>query len=91
MSLVIQWTDNDPVTGQRRYLHAERFAGVWHFKYRFQRRADWTTGLRPTREMWEHILDAVQRRSQRDDGAGPEDVAQIEQILAEYRDPPSFG
>lgn len=86
MSLTIQWHDNDPVTGQRRFLHAERFARVWHFKYRMARRTDWTR-LRPTRAMWEHVLDSLRRRCQRGDGAQDADVEQVEKILAELRDP----
>ena len=38
----IQWTDTDPDTGQRRYLRAERFAKVWRFQYKLQRRGEWT-------------------------------------------------
>ena len=40
----IKWTDSDPETGQRRFLCAERFAGVWRFKWKLQRRGDWTKG-----------------------------------------------
>jgi hypothetical protein len=90
MSLEIQWHDIDPVTGGRRYLRAELFAGVWSFKFKLQRRGDWTKGLRPTREMWEHVLDSLRRRYQRREGVEEDDVAQVERILAEYRDPPSF-
>ena len=38
----IKWTDSDPGTGQRRFLCAERFAGIWRFKWKLQRRGDWT-------------------------------------------------
>ena len=55
----IKWTDTDPETGQRRFLCAERFAGVWSFKWKLQRRGDWTKGLEPTRAMWEHVLDSL--------------------------------
>jgi len=41
----IKWTDADPETGQRRFLCAERFAGSWSFRYKFQRRGEWTRGL----------------------------------------------
>lgn len=77
----IKWTDTDPQTGERRYLCAERFAGVWSFKYKFQRRGEWTTGLEPTREIWEHVLDALQRRYRRREGVSDEDVEQVEKIL----------
>ena len=44
----IKWHDIDPETGQRRYLCAERFAGKWSFRWKLQRRGDWTPGLEPT-------------------------------------------
>ena len=55
----IKWTDVDPETGERRFLSAERFARVWHFKWKLQRRGTWTQNLEPTREMWEHVLDSL--------------------------------
>lgn len=77
----IKWHDIDPETGQRRFLCAERFAGVWSFKYKFQRRGDWTKGLEPTREMWEHIIDMLDRRYHRRDGVELEDIDQVRTIL----------
>ena len=62
MNIEIKWHDIDPDTGQRRYLCAERFAGVWKFRWKLQRRGEWTRGLEPTRAMWEHVLDALERR-----------------------------
>ena len=88
MSLEIQWNDIDPESGRRRYLRAERFAGVWSFKFKLQRRGDWTRGLQPTREMWEHILDALRRRFQRPEGVTEDDIAQVERILAELPEEP---
>jgi len=88
--LEIKWNDIDPTTGSRRYISAERFARVWRFKFKLQRRGDWTNGLQPTREMWEHVLDALKRRMQRNEGVEEIDVAQVVKILAEYRDPPSL-
>jgi hypothetical protein len=90
MSLEIQWTDTDPESGSRRFLRAERFAGVWSFKFKLQRRGEWTKGLQPTREMWEHVLDSLRRRYQRREGVEEEDIEQVERILAEFRDPPSL-
>ena len=77
----IKWTDTEPQTGQRRFLSAERFAGVWSFKWKLQRRGEWTRGLEPTREMWEILLDALQRRYRRREGVSDEDVLQVERIL----------
>ena len=36
----IKWTDTDPETGKRRFLCAERFAGVWSFRWKLQRRGE---------------------------------------------------
>jgi hypothetical protein len=83
----IQWTDTDPQTGQRRFLRAERFAGVWSFKWKLQRRGEWTRGLKPTRAMWEHVLDSLQRRYRRREGVSDEDVKQVEKILRAWREP----
>jgi hypothetical protein len=79
----IKWHDTDPDTGQRRYLSAERFAGAWKFRYKFQRRGEWTRGLQPTRAMWEHVLDALERRYWRREGVELEDIDAVKQILNE--------
>lgn len=79
----IKWTDDDPETGERRFLCAERFSRVWQFKWKLQRRGDWTRGLVPTRAMWEHVLDSLQRRYRRREGVSDADVAQVEKILRE--------
>ncbi len=89
MPIEIKWTDEDPETGQRRFLCAEKFAGQWHFKWKLQRRGEWTSGFRPTRATWEHVLDSLQRRYRRREGVSDEDIEQVEQILRNYRDPPS--
>jgi hypothetical protein len=81
----IKWHDIDPDTQARRYLCAERFAGVWKFRWKLQRRGDWTRGLEPTRAMWEHALDSLQRRYRRREGVSDADIAQVERILAEVR------
>jgi hypothetical protein len=83
----IKWTDEDPETGQRRFLCAERFAGVWRFKWKLQRRGDWARGLEPTRAMWEHVLDSLQRRYRRREGVSDEDLAQVEKILKGLPEP----
>jgi hypothetical protein len=79
----IKWTDNDRETGERRFLCAERFAGVWSFKWKLRRRGEWTRDLEPTRAMWEHILDSLQRRYRRREGVCEEDIEQVERILKE--------
>ena len=81
----IKWTDIDPQTGQRRFLCADRFAKVWRFRWKLQRRGEWTRGLAPTLAMWEHVLDSLHRRYRRREGVSDEDIAQVEKILAEVR------
>lgn len=90
MPIEIKWTDEDPETGQRRFLCAERFARRWHFKWKLQRRGEWTRGLQPTRAMWEHVLDSLQRRYYRREGVTDEDIEEVERILRTYREPPSL-
>ena len=79
----IQWTDADPETGQRCFLRAERFAKVWEFQFKLQRRGEWTSGLSPTRAMWEHVLDSLKRRYRRREGVEDADIEQVEKILAD--------
>lgn len=86
----IKWTDEDPETGQRRYICAERFARVWSFKWKLQRRGEWTKGLQPTKEMWEIVLDALKRRYFRREGVSEEDVKQVERILKDWKEPRVF-
>jgi len=85
MPIEIKWHDQDPETGDRRMLCAEKFAGAWHFKWRFRRYETWNKGLQPTREMWEYVLDSLQRRYRRREGVSDEDVAQVERILKDLR------
>jgi len=79
----IKWHDTDPDTGERRYLCAERFAGVWAFKWKLKRRGEWTKNLPPTRPMWEHVLDCLERRYWRREGVQQEDIDQVKKILSE--------
>src|SRR5262249_8108902 len=90
MSTEIKWTDIDPRTGGRRYLRAAQFAGQWRFSYRQQRRDVRWRDLKRTRAMWEFGLDSRKRRSRRREGVSDEDVAQVERVLREWREPPSF-
>jgi hypothetical protein len=86
----IKWTDPDPQTRQRRFLCAERFAGVWSFKWKLRRRGEWTRGLEPTKAMWEHVMDALKRRYRRREGVSDEDIAQVETILKNWVQPRVF-
>ena len=81
MTIEIKWTDEDPESGQRRFLSAIKFAGQWSFKWKLQRRGDWTPGLTPTRPMWDVVLDALKRRYRRREGVTDEDVEQVERII----------
>ena len=81
MPIEIKWNDQEPETGQRRFLCAEKFAGQWSFKWKLERRGEWHKGLKPTREMWEHVLDSLKRRYRRREGVSDEDVEQVEHIL----------
>ena len=81
----IKWHDVDPESGERRYLCAERFAGVWSFRWTLQRRGEWTRGLKPTLAMWEHVLDSLKRRYRRREGVDDDDIAQVERIVREVR------
>jgi len=84
----IKWTDTDPDSGERRYLRAVRFAREWRFSYRKQRRDVRWRDLQPTRAMWEIVLDSLKRRYRRREGVSDEDVAQVERVLREWREPP---
>jgi len=85
MSVEIKWTDTDPETGQRRYLCVHRIAGQWWFKWKLQRRGDWTRDLEPTLEMWEHVLDSLHRRYRRREGVSDADLAQVTRIVNDLR------
>jgi hypothetical protein len=85
MSVEIKWNDQDPATGQRRYLCCWKFAGQWWFKSKLQRRGDWTRGLQPTLPMWEHVLDSLHRRYRRREGVSDEDLAQVTKIVETMR------
>jgi hypothetical protein len=78
----IKWHDNDPESGERRYLKADRFAGFWKFHYRVKRRDVWKR-LMPTQEMWEVVLDGMERRYQRREGVEESDIVQVKRIIAE--------
>lgn len=82
----IKWTDLDPESGDRRFLCAEKFAGEWRFRWKLQRRGPWNRGLVPTRAMWEHVLDSLQRRYRRREGVSDEDIAKVDRVLRNWRE-----
>ena len=82
MPIEIKWDDTDPLTGERRYLRAEKFARAWQFSARVRRRSEWVRGFTPTRAMWEHVLDALERRYRRREGVTDADLTQVRRILA---------
>lgn len=81
----IEWTDSDPKTGDKRFVCAEKFARQWRFKVRFRRRTDWRQNAKPNLEMWETLLDALERRYQRREGVSDEDLADVRKVLREFR------
>jgi hypothetical protein len=78
----IKWTDEDPATGERRWVRAERFGKAWRFGYRTSRRGVWEPGPPPTRAMWEHVLDVLERRYRLRHGVSDLEVAEVKRILA---------
>lgn len=86
MTIEIKWTDTDPDTGARRYLRALKYARVWTFSYRLQRRDVQWRVLEPTRAMWEYVLDGLKRRYRRREGVDDTDVAEVERLLRAWRE-----
>jgi hypothetical protein len=86
----IEWTDTDPGTGERRFVCAEKFARAWRFKVRFKRRTNWQWTEEVTREMWETLLDALERRYRRREGVSDEDLELVRKIIAGLRPAPEF-
>lgn len=85
MGIQIKWSDTDPETGERRFLCADKFAGEWHFRWKLGRRGPWNKDLTPTRAIWEHMLDSLQRRYRRREGVSDEDIEQVERIVKDWR------
>jgi hypothetical protein len=85
MTIEIKWHDQHPDTGERRFLRAVKYAREWAFYYRMQRRDVRWLRLEPTRAMWEHVLDGLQRRYRRREGVDDDDVEQVERLLREWR------
>jgi hypothetical protein len=78
----IEWTDSAPDTGERRFVCAAKFARVWRFKIRYKRRTLWQWTEEVTRDMWETLLDALERRYRRREGVSDEDLVAVRRILA---------
>ncbi|VTU00802.1 unnamed protein product [Gemmataceae bacterium] len=84
----IEWTDAAPDTGERRYVSARKFARVWEFRVRFKRRTNWEPPPEVTRDMWDTLLDALERRYRRREGVSDEDLAAVRKIIATLKPPP---
>lgn len=85
----IEWTDEDPVTGAKRFVQAEKFARKWSFRVRARRRTNWEPAPQVTREMLETLIDALERRLVRREGVTDEDIAQVRATLAAWKPPPT--
>ncbi len=85
----IEWTDKDPESGAKRTVRAERFARQWTFRVQFRRYTNWQPVPRPSRDMLETLLDALERRLQRREGVTDDDVKQVRAALAAL--PPDEG
>ena len=85
MAVEVKWDDTDPNTGGRRYFAAELFAREWHFKVRYHRRDDWQRWRNPTLDMWETVLDSIERRQARKKDVLPEEVERVRKIVERER------
>jgi hypothetical protein len=85
----IKWDDVDPNTGKRRFVKAERFAGRWTFYGRKERRGVWEKWAEPTRDMWEDLLESLQRRVARREAVELGDIETIQRLLSDWRDAPT--
>jgi len=90
MSVDIQWTDADPETGEKRFVCVDKFAREWRFRVRARRREDWAPPSQVTREMWEMLLDGLERRYQRREGVSDADLTAVRKQLAGMKPPPEF-
>lgn len=90
MSVEIQWTDTDPETGEKRFVRVERFAQRWNFFVRFRRRENWTKPRQITLEMWEQLLDGLERRYTRREGVSEADLQAVKRTIQHYKPPPSL-
>jgi hypothetical protein len=86
----IEWTDTDLETGAKRFVCAEKFAREWRFRIRFKRRTNWEPAPAVTREMWEILLDALERRYRRREGVSEDDLARVRNVLEGMQPDPAF-
>ena len=63
-------------------MRVEKFAREWRFQVRFRRRTEWDRTVVPTRDMWETLLDALERRYRRREGVSDEDLAAVRKVIA---------
>lgn len=77
----MQWTDSDPVSGEKRFVSVERFAREWHFKVRHKRRENWTRLSTIPKAMWLDLLEVLERRVQRNEAVQEEDVVNVRRIV----------
>ena len=82
MSVEVQWTDTDPATGEKRFVRVDRFAGVWRFNVRARRRDEWQKNVVVTRDMWETLLESLERRYQRREGVTDTDLEAVRKRIA---------
>jgi hypothetical protein len=85
----IKWDDTDPNTGKRRYVKCERFAGRWEFYCRRERRGIWEKWRTPSRDMWDDLLEALERRLQRREGIEQSDVDFVRRIVDNWKEDPT--
>jgi|GEM_PF-261102 len=81
MSVEIQWTDTDPTTGEKRFVNVDRFARKWRFRVRLRRRENWMLPERISLEMWETLLDGLERRYPRREGVTERDLIEVRAII----------
>lgn len=86
----IEWTDIDPGSGEKRFVCAGKFAREWRFQVRLKRRTNWEPAPLVTRDMWETLLDALERRYRRRQGVSEDDLARVRKILGGWREAPSL-
>ena len=85
----IQWTDTDAETGGKLYYKAEHFAGKWTFRVRTHRRGE-SKRVQPTKDMWEIILENLERRYRRREGVDDDDIDRVKKIIANLKPPPEM-
>jgi hypothetical protein len=86
----IKWDDIDPKTDKRRFVKAERFAGKWEFACRRERRGVWEKWRTPSKQMWEDLLEALERRLPRKEGIEESDVRLVQKMIDQYKDEPTI-